>query len=93
MNQQPNPTEMDRVNQALFAGRFIEAIKIYRSATGCDLKESKDFIEALEDRLRAEMPERFSGPPRKKLEVSTAGCAMVLVGIVAAIVGAVWLLN
>jgi ribosomal protein L7/L12 len=93
MRQQPNPTEMDRVNQALFAGRLIEAIKVYRSATGCDLKEAKDFVEELDARLRAEMPERFTAPPRKTVEIGTAGCAMLLVVLLAAGVGLIWLLT
>ncbi len=93
MSQQPNPTEMDRVNQALFAGRLIEAIKIYRSATGCGLKEAKDFVEALEARLRAEVPERFTAPPRKVTEIRAGGCAAVLL-VIAAFGGAlIWLLT
>ena len=34
------------VADALQRGKKIEAIKLYREATGTDLKEAKDFIEA-----------------------------------------------
>jgi ribosomal protein L7/L12 len=94
MNQQPDPNVMDRVNQALFAGRLIEAIKTYRSATGCGLKEAKDFVEALDGRLRAEVPERFTAAPRITVQVSPAGCTVLLAALLAAGVGVglIWLL-
>jgi hypothetical protein len=71
--------DIDRINEALFAGRLIEAIKIYRVATGCGLKEAKDFVEALETRLRGEMPERFTAPQRKVVEMRAGGCLLMLV--------------
>lgn len=54
-----------QINTALFAGRKIEAIKLYREFTGQGLKESKDFVEALEVELRTSSPEQFTSPPRK----------------------------
>ena len=41
------PQQTDAINQALAAGQKIEAIKIYRAATGEGLKEAKDYVEAL----------------------------------------------
>jgi ribosomal protein L7/L12 len=41
----------DRVIDLLRKGRKIEAIKIYRDATGEGLKESKDAVEAIEGTL------------------------------------------
>jgi len=38
------------VMEAIREGRKIEAIKCYREATGAGLKESKDFVEALQRR-------------------------------------------
>jgi ribosomal protein L7/L12 len=35
-------------------GKLIEAIKRYREATGLGLKESKDAVEAIRDRLKSE---------------------------------------
>lgn len=34
-------------HEALSRGRTIEAIKIYRDATGADLKSAKDAVEAM----------------------------------------------
>jgi hypothetical protein len=34
-------------NEALARGKTIEAIKIYREATGAGLKEAKDAVEAM----------------------------------------------
>jgi len=65
---------MDQVNEALFRGRLIDAIRLYRQATGADLKQSKDFVQALEARLRAQMPERFITTPTYVIQVGTAGC-------------------
>jgi hypothetical protein len=38
------------ITQALREGKKIEAIKLYRIATGAGLKESKDFIEEMQRR-------------------------------------------
>jgi hypothetical protein len=60
------------IYDALYAGRKIEAIKIHREVTGAGLRESKDFIDALEAQLRIESPQRFSGPSKR-------GCAGMIV--------------
>ena len=93
MNRQPDLAEMDRINQALFAGRIIEAIKIYRTLSGCGLKEAKDFVDALDARLRVEMPERFTAPPRQTVNVSNAGCAVVIAVLLAVGVALAWWLT
>lgn len=50
------PSELPReVVAALAAGRKIDAIKAYREATGCGLKEAKDACDELE---RATVPPR-----------------------------------
>ncbi len=49
----------DEIKDALFAGRKIEAIKVYREATGQGLKESKEFIDDLEAQMRKEFPDQF----------------------------------
>ncbi len=68
--------EMEQVRAAIFAGRKIEAIKLYREASGAGLKDAKDFVEALEDELRKAAPERFTAPPSK----SGCGLGMVFLG-------------
>ena len=88
-----NPDVMDRINQALFQGQLIEALKIYRQTTHEGLKEAKDFVEALETRLRSEVPEKFTAPPRKPMELHAGGCLLSL-ALIAAVAGALaWLLT
>lgn len=43
------PDIAQNIKDALETGNKIEAIKIYREGMGCDLKEAKDQIEALEE--------------------------------------------
>lgn len=59
----------EQVAEALSTGRKIDAIKIYREATGKGLKESKDFIDELIPRLIDQDPERFAA-----LNNTAAGC-------------------
>jgi ribosomal protein L7/L12 len=40
----------DHIVEALRANRKIEAIKLYRQATGVGLKEAKEFIEEVQRR-------------------------------------------
>lgn len=56
---------------------LIEAIRVYREATGCGLKEAKDAVERLRDQLRQEDPARFGGI---KTTRSTRGARWTLVG-------------
>ena len=66
--------DVARIQAAVFAGRKIDAIKLYRGCSGTGLKEAKDFIETLESELRRTDPEKFSGPPAK-------GCAIGVVAV------------
>jgi len=51
--------QRNEITELLFIGHKINAIKVYRTATGAGLKESKDFVDALEASLMQTMPERF----------------------------------
>lgn len=62
MPDEVSPEQNEAICQAIYAGRKIEAIKLYREATGKGLKESKEFIEAVTDRLREQSPEKFAAP-------------------------------
>lgn len=76
--------DRDAIIACVYAGQKIQAIKRYRMATGQGLKESKDFIEALEARLREETPDRFQN-------ASPAGCGagvLVIVMLSAILAGA-----
>jgi ribosomal protein L7/L12 len=73
----PEPTEeqIREITDALQKGRKIEAIKVYREATGLGLKEAKEFIEELTATLREKHPD--------KMPAAKAGCASVflLIGV------------
>ena len=78
--------DIGQISDALLSGRKIEAIKIYREATGSDLMGAKEFIEKLEEDLREEYPDKF--PDKGK------GCAAVfLMGLVLATTGIVLVLK
>src|SRR5688572_18311451 len=73
------PDELARINQALFQGQKIQAIKLHRRLTGSGLKEAKDAIEAIEADLRAKSPEQFLKQATQKgcLGILIAGCAII----------------
>ena len=59
-----------QILNALMAGRKIEAIKLYREATGKGLKDAKDFIDRLVEELAERHPEL--------LENRRSGCLPVI---------------
>lgn len=59
MADELNPQQLTAVSNAIYSGNKVEAIKIYRSATGKDLKDSKDAVEKLAAELAAQDPARF----------------------------------
>jgi hypothetical protein len=69
--------DVDKIAGALYAGRKIEAVKLYRTATGHDLKTALDFVNQVEARLRAESPEKFTAVP-----ASISGPLVVLILLV-----------
>ena len=70
----PELSDSDRteVENELFAGRKIQAIKRLRGATGLGLKEAKDIVDAMEKDLRGSTPEKFTAPAK-------TGCASIIV--------------
>jgi len=85
MANPPADPQHERICEALFEGRKIEAIKLYRELAGVGLKDAKQFIDALEARLKREQPDRF-----KKPEASSVGCLgtlILLAGIAALALG------
>lgn len=72
---------VEEISEAIFKGRRIEAIKVYRAQMGVDLKTAKEFVYALTERLREEAPERF--------QAGAGGCsgqAAALLVLLAAVV-------
>lgn len=51
---------LDRVQQEIAAGRLINAIKLYREATGVGLKEAKEAVERMQASPMPVPPERGS---------------------------------
>jgi ribosomal protein L7/L12 len=71
------------IKEALFSGRKIEAIKLYREATDAGLAEAKTAVEKIEAELRASSPEKFTAPTAKK------GCFGVRVAMLVVAVAAI----
>jgi hypothetical protein len=72
--------KLEPIKQALFQGRKIQAIKLYRKRTETGLKEAKKAVEKLESELRASSPEKFAAPTGGK------GCLGVMVALGAVVV-------
>ena len=62
------------IKEALFQGKKILAIKLYREATGTGLAEAKDAVDKMEQELKRFSPEKFAAPSR-------TGCFGVLVAV------------
>ncbi len=73
MTDQITTEQVEEIAGALAGNRKIEAIKIYRQATGKGLKEANDFIQALIPRLKEQDPQRFA-----HLAPAGSGCASVV---------------
>ena len=54
------------IEAAIFQSRKIDAIKLYRAATGAGLSEAKDCVEKMEAELRSKFPDRFSATTTSK---------------------------
>lgn len=77
----PLDEEMRReIVDSIVSGRKIAAIKIYREATGSGLKEAKEFVDALADRLREEQPSLL--PPKSSGCGAASIAFLCVVGLV-----------
>lgn len=74
------PDRQTWIEEALFKGKKIEAIKLYRDGTNLGLKESKEAVEKLEAELRQRVPEKFSVKAKDK------GCLVVMASMMLTIV-------
>src|SRR6185503_18682444 len=73
-----------QVQDAVFNGEKIRAIKIYREDTGVSLSDAKQAIERLEAEWRASSPEKFKTPPAKR-----KGCGICLMIFILIALGAI----
>jgi len=77
---QPDEPGLQRVSAAISAGNLIEAIRLYRTATGVGLKEAKEAVDALAMQLNpAAMTVRAAAMRR------TQGLALAAVLVVVAV--------
>ena len=72
MDNELSDEQWEQIEEALFAGRKIEAIGLFRQWTGVGLKDAKHRIEDYEKDLRNQFPDRFSKAANK------SGCLVVL---------------
>ena len=79
-----NDQDRQTIENAIFAGRRIEAIKLHRQATGSELVDAKRAVEDMEVDLRRGSPEKFVAGAENK------GCMGVLVCAALVLISAVW---
>ncbi|MEW6357644.1 MAG: ribosomal protein L7/L12 [Planctomycetota bacterium] len=83
MGEPLTPEQIQQINEALFAGRRIEAIKLYRDFTGQGLKEAHDFIEVVHKELCEKCPEKFApGADKAKGCLGVLACLLLPAGAV-----------
>jgi hypothetical protein len=84
---EPTTEQWQSIQAALFAGQKIQAIKLYREATAAGLAEAKEAMDAYEQRLRGDHPDRFNAPASK------SGCASMILLPIAVVGGSVFMLH
>jgi hypothetical protein len=82
MANELTPEQLTTVGNAVYSGNKIEAIKLYRTATGKDLKDSKDAVEKLAGELEARNPAMFARRRRQ----SGSWATLVFWGAIAAVI-------
>src|SRR5690349_2663177 len=70
MPQEPTQQQLEQLRDAIFRRRKVEAIKLYRHFSGSDLKDSKDYIDALSSEMELKHPEKFAPKPKGCTAVS-----------------------
>jgi len=79
--------DKESIKQAIQQGRKIEAIKLWRFATGDGLAEAKAAVEAIEAELRAVLPE---ASPKPVVKTGCAGALVLFLFVVAAALSIAW---
>ena len=78
MNTVPED-KLVEIKEAIYRGRKIEAIRIYRESARVQLIDAKAAVDKLEEELRAARPENFMRPERRGcLGVIVAGLALAV---------------
>lgn len=71
MTNELTPEHLTAIGNAIYADNKIEAIKLYRTATGKDLKDSKNAVEKLAMELEAKNPAMFAKRRRQGGSLAT----------------------
>jgi hypothetical protein len=74
--------QLTAISNAIYSGNKVEAIKLYRSVTGKDLKDSKDAVEKLAAELEARNPAMFARRRSRGGSLAT----LVFWGVIAAVI-------
>ncbi len=82
MSKELTAEKMTELSEALEAGRKIDAIKVYREATGLGLKDSKHAVEALHSDLHEKFPDKYPEPSKSAGCGSSAALFALTAGIV-----------
>ncbi len=82
MADELTPEQLTTISNAIYSGNKIEAIKLYRTATGKDLKDSKDAVEKLTVDLEARNPAMFA----RRRSQSGSLATLLFWGAVAAVI-------
>lgn len=80
MSHEPTQQELEQLRNAILARRKIDAIKLYRKFSGCDLKEAKNYIDTLTSALEQSHPERIQSKPKGWSAITVGLFLVVLAG-------------
>jgi ribosomal protein L7/L12 len=81
----PSADAMQQVSALVAAGKKIEAIKVYRTAAGVDLKGAKDAVDALEVRLNPAAVATRAAAGRRVRGLVVAGLAVATILVALAV--------
>jgi hypothetical protein len=70
------------IKEAIYRGRKIEAIKIYRESTRVQLVDAKAEVDKLEEELRATRPENFMRTGERRGCLGVLAAALLMAGII-----------
>ena len=82
MTNELTSEQLTAISNAIYSGNKIEAIKLYRTATGKYLKDSKDAVEKLAAELEARNPAMFARQRGRSGSLAT----LVFWGAIAAVI-------
>ena len=93
MDERLSQQSIEAIEQAIADGSKIEAIKIYREASGRGLKESKEFIEDLIPTLKEHDPEKYSKVSHSAVSPSKGCASVVVMCLILVVVATIWTLR